>query len=190
MGVVAGPKLAAFPSMVSPIRHVLVASLVSGALLAASTWLFGCSGPGLGDDRPCTLIGGVSGLELTLAPERAGTYDIVVRSDDGLEAYCPFTVTADVTVAWGACRVRAGTVVTDLYGPDGSAVLLHADRGVPAVVDVQIFATGQDGSSTRLLSHQLTPSYTESYPNGPECDPEPSRYAKETLIVPGGEESM
>lgn len=159
------------------IRHVLAASALGALLVAVGTLLSGCVVESYG----CTAMAGVTGLSLSVLPVTPGAYDIVVRSDV-VEAQCPFTLGRDGQTTLGACNTRMGYVGPE-FGPSnggGAVLLLVGDsNAVPRRVEVQVF----DANANELVRRTLQPTYTESYPNGRECDVEPSLYAREQIAI-------
>lgn len=163
--------------MHSALRHVLVASALGGSLLAAGAWLSGCIVESFG----CTMLGSTNGLMLDVVPQTPGSYDIVVRSDV-VEAQCSFTLDRNQDVAYTPCDVRRGYAYPR-GGYDAAHFVLDLNGdypSVPTLVDIEVY----DSQQNLILRRTLQPVYSESYPNGPECDPEPSRFASESIDLP------
>lgn len=161
------------------VRHVLAASVLGLGLVATSFVLSGCD---LDLPRSCTEMAGESGLSLTVRTAGPGTYDIIVRSDL-VEASCRMINDGTVEgTTFEPCAVRRGEVYPSYFG-SGALTLSgsYSQNGIqlPSVVDVRVLSK----AGTELAHETLRPSYSEHYPNGPECDAYPARYAQETVWV-------
>ena len=133
-------------------------------LLAATLPLLAC-------DRACTLVGCGSPLQVDL--ERAawtpGTYEVTVVAD-GETTVCSATLPLDCD-APPACGASSELIVglSGCAGPPSEHKLgpIELPHGTaPKSVEVRV---AQDGA---LIGEAVyTPTYTESYPNGPDCGP-------------------
>lgn len=127
------------------------------------------------EGRACTTVGCGPATSVTLTPESGvlpgGTYLITVDLD-GDETACSFNLPDDVPesgeVGYIECAGDASQVHALLRpraGANNMVVELNiADEAPQLGIEVT-----RDGQS--ILSRQLQPSYTTSYPNGPECSP-------------------
>lgn len=127
------------------------------------------------EGHACTAVGCGSSLDVTLTPASGvlpdGVYLITVDRD-GDEIACSFRLPDDVSesgdVGYVECAGDASemqVVLQPRAGANNAVVELHI-AGAPQQLGIE--AT-RDGRS--ILSRQLQPSYTTSYPNGPECGP-------------------
>lgn len=149
------------------------------ALLASSLLLCACSkdqgGPGSpdGGGKMCTEIGCVSGLRIDL--QKAGAWQpgayVFTFELDGSPVRCSGALPLKACDAGpsltcdGEGRVQIGesgcALPPDQHGFSDIQLL-----GSPAKVRVAIARDGQE-----LHSAELAPTYTESRPNGPGCEP-------------------
>lgn len=139
----------------------------------------------------CTAMGGNHGLSLVLGGGVPGGYVAVVRSTE-VEAECSFTIGQRYSEESFHCRSRHGNAYVNNHdvwsgSNDNPVIQLTGDYSgsgrmpaLPSQIEVQIFAA--DG--TLLIDETRTPFYSESYPNGPECDGEPVRAATENFWIP------
>lgn len=132
-------------------------------------------------DPLCTEMGLEHWLRMTFSGG-TGTYTVVLDSTP-VRAECELdTVQPPVELACVAQRGSA-TVEKD-PGTQLPAIQIY---GGPELLPEQIHVRVYDSAEQLVLEETRIPSYTERYPNGPECDRVPSRYATERFTIPAPE---
>lgn len=162
--------------------------MASGVVVALCLSLAGCDG-GPFRSKACTLIGCHDQFSATVTASSAefpaGEHTVTVTTEAGTMS-CSFVVPLEMTAGGGvkapSCMpgltvsVGPGTVCTEMV--DGGVRSLRCDpipgqlketisvSGAPSSVRVQ-----QSVAGTTILDRSVTPTYNESRPNGPGCDP-------------------
>lgn len=147
---------------------LLVLAGASSIVLNAS----GCEEP----ETYCTLIGCTpSSFNLLQDDWAEGDYELEVsfRAPEDVTFLCEFRVAGDpndlieddagVDAPSSRCRQTKGTQggTVNVFVYDGVRLEMYPD---PATLQLELRRAGQT-----LFEDTLTPQYTESYPNGPDC---------------------
>lgn len=129
-------------------------------------------------NRECSEMGLEHSLRMTFA---GGTGRYKVRLDSApVLAECDLDTVQPPSSR--ACNAQRGSAYVSIDSATGlPAVEIQGD---PTLLPDEIRVRVTDASDQLVLDETRTPNYAERYPNGRECDPYPSRTARESFVIP------
>jgi hypothetical protein len=141
-------------------------------------------------EKACTAIGCEDGVSITVRP-REGTFPpgkhsvLIATAEGGPIKTCTFTAPADVQVAGGFVAAECTGGVMLSVSPRTTCTTMRTGDSVsqactpiPGQFEERIFIRGTPArvrviqkTEETFLDRELTPSYANARPNGPECEP-------------------